>query len=75
MCLSVPMKVTRVDGMTAVCAGRGSVRTASLFMMQPDGIVPGDYVLIQSDHVTARLSEEEALLTWVLFDEMARAKA
>lgn len=44
-------------------------------MMQPDGIVPGDYVLIQSDHVTARLSEEEALLTWVLFDEMARAKA
>ena len=75
MCLAVPMIVTRIDGVMAICEARGASRTASLFLMQHEGITVGDHVLIQSGHVTARVSADEARETWALYDEIFRAEA
>lgn len=75
MCLAVPMQVVAVEGFTALCAFRGVERRASLFLMQHDAIAPGDHVLIQSGHVTQKVSAEEAAETWALYDEMLAAGA
>lgn len=75
MCLAVPMQVIRIDGIFALCEARGISRTASLFLIEHEGIGVGDHVLIQSGHVTARISEREAAETWVLYDEIFRAEA
>jgi hydrogenase maturation factor len=35
----------------------------------------GDHVLIQSGHVSARVSEVEAIATWAIYDEIFRIEA
>ncbi|EEW25307.1 HypC/HybG/HupF family hydrogenase formation chaperone [Rhodobacter ferrooxidans] len=75
MCLAAPMKVTRIDGVMALCEARGVSRQASLFLMQHEGIAAGDHVLVQSGHVTAKVSEAEAAATWALYDEIFQAEA
>lgn len=75
MCLAVPMQVTAIDGFTAHCAARGQVRTASLFLMQHAAIAVGDHVLVQSGHVTQKVSPDEAAETWALYDEIFRIEA
>ena len=74
MCLAIPMKVTAIDGVMAQCEARGATRHASLFLMEHEGILVGDYVLIQSGHITAKVSESEAANTWALYDEMLSAQ-
>ena len=75
MCLAVPMRVTSVEGFTARCEARGQEREASLFLMQHEAIGVGDHVLIQSGHVTRKVTAEEAAETWALYDEIFAAEA
>lgn len=75
MCLAVPMQVTAIEGATALCEARGVVRRASLFLLQPEEIAVGDHVLLQSGHVTQKVSAAEAAETWALYDEMLAAEA
>jgi len=70
MCLAVPMKIRSVDGYQAVCEARGIEREISLFMMQGEAIAPGDHVLVHVGYAIQKVSEEEARLTWDLFDEI-----
>lgn len=74
MCLAVPMQVIRIDGVIALCEARGISRSASLFLMQHEGITVGDHVLIQSGQITAKVSAAEAAETWALYDEIFRAE-
>jgi hydrogenase expression/formation protein HypC len=69
------MKIVRIDGMMAECEERGVRRQASLFLFQHEGLMVGDHVLIQSGHITARVTQEEAQSTWSLYDEMLLAEA
>ncbi len=75
MCLAVPMRVTAVEGFTAHCEARGITRQASLFLMQHEPVAVGDHVLVQSGHVTQKVSAAEAEETWRLYDEMFAAEA
>jgi hydrogenase expression/formation protein HypC len=75
MCLAVPMKVIRIDGVMAQCEARGILRQASLFLIMHEAIAVGDHVLIQSGHVTSKVSEAEAVETWALYDEIFRREA
>lgn len=70
MCLAVPMKITRIDGFNATCEAKGIEREVSLFMLQGDSIEIGDHVLIHVGYAIQKISEEEARLTWELFDEV-----
>jgi len=73
MCLAVPMKITSVDGFNAVCEAKGIQREVSLFMLQGEEIAPGDHVLVHVGYAIQKVSEEDARLSWELFDEIEHA--
>ncbi|MEW6037725.1 MAG: HypC/HybG/HupF family hydrogenase formation chaperone [Pseudomonadota bacterium] len=73
MCLAVPMQVTRLDGFSARCTARGVERDVSLFMLQDEGIVPGDFVLVHVGYAIQKISREDAETTWELFDQILAA--
>ena len=64
------MKITRIDGFTANCEAKGIEREVSLFMLQGEPIAVGDHVLIHVGYAIQKISEEEARITWDLFDEV-----
>ncbi|MGI2323274.1 MULTISPECIES: HypC/HybG/HupF family hydrogenase formation chaperone [Methylococcus] len=73
MCLAVPMQITRLDGFSARCTARGVEREVSLFMLQDEGVVPGDFVLVHVGYAIQKISREDAEATWELFDQILAA--
>ena len=70
MCLAVPMQITKIDGFNAHCVAKGVERDVSLFLLQDEAIKEGDYLLIHVGYAIQKISEEEALSTWELLDQM-----
>ena len=70
MCLAVPMKITKIDGFQCTCEAKGIEREVSLFMLQDEGLAPGDHVLVHVGYAIQKVSEEEAAESWALFDEV-----
>ena len=70
MCLAVPMQITKIDGLNAHCATKGIERDVSLFLLQDEVLNEGDYLLIHVGYALQKISEEEALSTWELLDQM-----
>jgi hydrogenase expression/formation protein HypC len=70
MCLGVPMQVTSIDGFTARCTARGVEREVSLFLLQEEGVVAGDYVLVHVGYAIQKVSERDARSSWELFDQI-----
>ena len=69
MCLSIPAKIEKIDGETAVCSVGGSSLTAHLQLLSEEDLSPGDYVLVHTGFAIQKLDEEEALLTLKTFKE------
>ena len=70
MCLGVPMRIVEIDGFNARCEARGIERKASLFLLQHENIQVGDMVMIHVGNAIQKMSEEEALSAWEIYDEM-----
>ena len=70
MCLAVPMQITKIDGFNAHCVAKGVERDVSLFLLQDEDIKEGDFMLIHVGYAIQKISEEEALSTWELLDQM-----
>ena len=68
MCLAIPMKITAVDGLSARCEARGIEREISLFMLQDEPPAIGDYVMVSVGQAVRKVSEEDARLSWELYD-------
>ena len=68
MCLGVPMRIVEIDGFNARCEARGIERRASL--LQHEDIQVGDMVMIHVGNAIQKMSEEEAMTAWELYDEM-----
>jgi len=64
------MMIKSVDGYAAVCEAKGIEREVSLFMLQDEPLAPGDHVLVHVGYAIQKVSEEEARLTWELFEEI-----
>lgn len=75
MCLAIPMRVVAIDGLVARCEAKDIERTVSLFLLQHEPIVPGDFVTVYMGEATSRITEIEALAAWQLYDEMLAASA
>ena len=73
MCLAVPMQIKSIDGFNATCEAKGIEREVSLFMLQGEEIGVGDHVLVHVGYAIQKVSEEDARLTWELFDEIEHA--
>ena len=70
MCLAIPMQITNINGFNARCAAKGVERDVSLFLLQGEMLQEGAYVLIHVGYAIQKISEQEALSTWELLDQM-----
>ena len=70
MCLGVPMRITEIDGFSALCEARGIQRKASLFLLQHEDLQVGDLVMIHVGNAIQKMTEQDAHSAWELYDEM-----
>jgi hydrogenase expression/formation protein HypC len=70
MCLSIPAKVLSVDGVIARASVGGAIVNTSLHLV--DDVKIGDYVLIHSGFALQKISEQEALETIRIIEELDR---
>jgi hydrogenase expression/formation protein HypC len=70
MCVAVPGKVERIDGLAAVVDVGGATVTARIDLV-PD-VTVGEYVLIHAGFALERMDEEEAQETLRLLAEADR---
>lgn len=68
MCLSIPAKILSISGSMAEVSAGGSVFKAGIQMIEDAR--PGDYILLHAGFAIQKISEEEALETIRLIDEM-----
>lgn len=69
MCLAVPMKITEIDGTTAVAEFDGVTRRARVDLLR--GVHVGDYILVHAGLAIAKVDEEEALETLRVFRKLS----
>lgn len=68
MCLSIPSKVISINGDKAMVSVGGTEYEASLQLL--DDVKIDDYILIHTGFAIQKISEEEALETLSLFQEL-----
>jgi len=64
------MQVKSMQDFSCVCEARGIEREVSLFMMQDEDVSPGDFVLVHVGYAIQKISAEDAVESWKLFDEI-----
>jgi hydrogenase expression/formation protein HypC len=74
MCLGIPMQIREIDGFVAHCEAKGVGRDVSLFMLQDETLVPGDYVVVHVGYAIQKVTPQEARTAWELYDEMLAAE-
>jgi hydrogenase expression/formation protein HypC len=73
MCLSIPSKIVEIlPDNFAIVDTMGVKRKVSLDLM-PEPVDIGDYVLIHVGYAMAKLSEEDALESLKIYEEMIKA--
>lgn len=68
MCLSVPALVVKIEGQMADVSVGGAIFRAGLHMVENIGV--GDYVLLHAGFAIQKISEEEAIETLNLLNEL-----
>jgi hydrogenase expression/formation protein HypC len=69
------MQVKTIEKFQCVCEARGIEREVSLFMMQGEDVVPGDFVLVHVGYAIQKISADDAAESWQLFDEILAENA
>ncbi len=73
MCIGIPVKVIELNGDRGKVDYQGVVRETS-FVMLPEAKV-GDYVILHAGFAIKLLSEEDALETLRMIEELVRTEA
>jgi hydrogenase expression/formation protein HypC len=71
MCLSVPVKVIKIDNDFAEVSAGGAIFRAGLQLVED--IKEGDYVLLHAGFAIRKISDEEARKTLEIFEEIKNA--
>lgn len=72
MCLSVPAQIVRIDGLMADVSIGGATFKAGLQMIEHARV--GDYILLHAGFAIQKISEEDALETIKLLEELDDVK-
>lgn len=75
MCLGIPMQISAIDGFLARCNAKGVERDVSLFLMQDEGVAPGDFIMVHVGYAIQKMTEQDARSAWEVYDEMLAAEA
>jgi hydrogenase expression/formation protein HypC len=69
MCITIPMRIVSVEGVSGCCEARGVRRKVRLDLLESQAVV-GDYILIHAGYALQAMTEADAHATWKLFDEI-----
>ncbi len=72
MCLGIPMEIKSIENFSARCEAKGVVRDVGLMLLQHEQLEPGDYVVVHLGNAIEKVSKEEAMAAWEIYDEMVR---
>lgn len=64
------MQIIEINGFNAHCKAKGEERTVSLFMLQFEDIEVGDFIMTHLGNAIQKISEQDALKTWELLDQI-----
>jgi hydrogenase expression/formation protein HypC len=70
MCLSVPAMIVKIDGQMADVSVGGALFKAGLHMVE--NVKTGDYILLHAGFAIQKISEEEAIETLILLNELKK---
>ncbi|MBN2654774.1 MAG: HypC/HybG/HupF family hydrogenase formation chaperone [Nitrospirae bacterium] len=70
MCLAVPSKIVKIDGLNATVDVYGARKEINLILM-PEQPEVGEYVLVHAGFAIQKIDEQAAKETLALFDEIA----
>ena len=73
MCLAVPLKLIKIDGIDGVGERSGITRDVRLDFI--DGPALGDYVIVHAGFAIEKLDPEQAKLDLEAYDELDQAMA
>lgn len=75
MCLAIPMQIVCVDGAMARCSANGIEREVSLYLLPPDSVCPGDFVIVHVGYAIQKIAREDAEATRTMVDAMLTGDA
>ncbi len=75
MCLGIPGRVEKIEGVTASVLFGDIQREASLDLLESGTVKVGDYVLVHAGFALERIDEDEALKTLEMLREAADLEA
>ena len=64
------MQIIEIDRYVAHCEAKGVQREVSLFMLQDEELVVGDFVMVHVGYAIQKVTEKDARTSWELFDEI-----
>ena len=70
MCLSIPARVSKIEGDIAICTVGESSYNTSLDLISNEDVKVGDYVLIHTGFAIQKLDTEEANKILQTFEEI-----
>ena len=68
------MQIKEINGFVARCEAKGVEREVNLFMLQDETVMVGDYVMVHIGYAIQKMSEQEAMSAWEIYDEMLAAE-
>ena len=71
MCLAIPMKITKIDGLTATGEAGGLLQDIRIDFLE--NVKSGDYVMVHAGFAIQKMTEQEALENLELLEEMKDA--
>jgi hydrogenase expression/formation protein HypC len=71
MCLSIPARIIKINGSVAEVSAGGTIFRAGLQMVE--NAMVGDYILLHAGFAIQIISEDEALETLKLLNEIGEA--
>jgi hydrogenase expression/formation protein HypC len=67
------MQIKSVNPFSALCEAKGVEREVGLLLLQHEAFEPGDFVMVHLGQAMEKISREQALAAWALYDEIFTA--
>jgi hydrogenase expression/formation protein HypC len=67
------MQVLSTEGFVARCSAKGVEREVSLFLLQDQSVVPGEFVVVHVGYAIQKITPQAARSAWEIYDRMLAA--
>ena len=64
------MKIIAINGDNALCERSDIQRNVNIYLLQDQKLQPGDFVIVHVGYAIQKIDDEDATLSWQLFEQM-----